>query len=242
MRSGNTQEYLRSLGIRILYHLKQNGFDAVIAGGFARDLYQGRMPRDIDVYVASSRENNSFYKFITQEKTLESYPKGARFYAGLKDLIEVYEAIRTTNFGGYNIQFIEVDTKDLQKYVFEAFDMCNCSIIFDGKDFIKSPQFEEYEKTNIVKLNDKLDDYQMIYSLRKHFFKVAKLYPDLKYDLGMDLVKFKELCPKIGYEFKIYPNTKIFRELSKGNIYGNDFILERKERFINGGVVQGVPF
>lgn len=237
MRSGQAQEFLKSLGIQILGNLKKNGFDAVIAGGFARDLYQGRKPRDIDVYVASNRSDNSFYKFITKrETTLQSYPKGAKFYAGLKDLIEVYEVIKTVPTGGYNVQFIEVDTKDLQKYVFEAFDMCNCSIIFNGKDFIKSPQFEEYEKTNIVKLNDKLDDYQMIYSLKKHFFKVTKLYPDLKYDLGMDLAKFKELYPKIGYEFKIYPNTKIFRELHKGNIYGNDFILERR------GILQGVPF
>lgn len=46
---GITREYIESDAIRIVTHLRNNGFDAYIVGGAVRDLLIGKKPKDFDI-------------------------------------------------------------------------------------------------------------------------------------------------------------------------------------------------
>ena len=215
---------------KFISDLANLGIKAIVAGGFARDYYLGKHFKDIDIYVESTKGNPAVYNILTDKGVDGSvfYPKGARFYKGLNNLLEVYESYRHKH--NIVIQIMEVDTNDIQKYVFEQFDLSICQILFDGNKIIPSDNFLKTIETKQITLNDKLTDEQLKYAFKRHIFKVLDKYNE--YTLKIDHLSnsdIDQLAPFRKRYYNIFPNTKIFQMTKKGSIFLKDSILVKKE-------------
>jgi hypothetical protein len=141
---------------------------AIIAGGYLRDLYLGKTPKDIDVWLPDGEYSS---------KTLCGH-------RGISD--SEYQRSVTGVFKDGDYEIIEVDWNryaplllggPFWKFVIERFDMGICQIAWDGIDLHTTEAFKkDVENKTITYLRTWNEDSKM-----SRIQRIRSKYPDWKF-------------------------------------------------------------
>lgn len=171
-------------GVRVLKKIQKIYPDAVISGGYLRDLYYGKKPKDIDIFIPFKEnkiEETQEYKSLiaaievplkkdekdNQNQELE-YTEG-----NMRD-----EVFLVTKFNNGEIECDIIHVKNNCDYVFDFFDFSINQIQFDGKKVIASDGFLNTAKTKVIKILNK--DSEEREKLRKN--RILEKFNDFKFE------------------------------------------------------------
>lgn len=136
---------------------KKEKMHAVIAGGAVRDLYCGRQPKDIDIFVCvdegspsligAKLSNQNFYSWTMQGEGSPEYDAAA---TGTRFILNAWEIKRPRGlwpyiwpFGGYKtpLNLIYCAKWPSVHELLDGFDFGLCQAAYDGKNFITTEAF-----------------------------------------------------------------------------------------------------
>lgn len=125
----------------VLNTLHENGFpEAIVAGGFLRDLDNNVDFKDIDVFISSESgktmdEVRYMFGLPQEGSEIEETPE----YIALSHVNQLLELDRQ----GYPFQIIMVDdpVENFMKAQLDRFDIGLCKIAYDGKKVVRHPDY-----------------------------------------------------------------------------------------------------
>lgn len=169
--------------------------DAVIAGGFARDLLTDRIPKDVDIWYYQGAERRG--KLLNAGELSLAFPaseddvRTALAQAGHK--VEKFrhcsEYVRSFNWcgyltkmevDGYHFDLIAVDFPVGQdaKALLETFDFGICRAAYDGEKFITHPTFDkDVREQTLTYVDGARPEEDMKRVLEDHLPRLKSKYP-----------------------------------------------------------------
>jgi hypothetical protein len=210
----------------LLTELKVRGVDAIVAGGMPRDYILKKQIKDVDVYIKYTEDTKEAIDLYIERLFSENIignRKGSNTYAeaGLNDIVKVVRGNIPHDSGNYTpFEFILVDTDlTLEEYVDTNFDTSICQVMFDGEDYIETPQFTETIKSKEVTFNSKLSIDATGHSIKRHLIRLTRKFPEFKFPfLGKQsifggvkrIIKRTALAEKMTKDYILKTDDSIF--------------------------------
>jgi hypothetical protein len=163
--------------LEILSQVQKKHPEAVIAGGFLRDLYFGKEFKDIDIFVSNPAGfiSDSFIKDSSYDMT----------YSTDSEISEVQKLWYDAEDTNFEVNIICVPSGNLNARVQEH-DFDFCQVWTDGKEIYGVEILQQVKQTNEVTLVQCENSKQLARSLRR-WDRFQEKYPgfSLKYKEGI---------------------------------------------------------
>jgi hypothetical protein len=203
--------------IRILRNIRETIPEAIIAGGYHRDLYHDKRVSDVDIFISNfpnEDENlamdifdDSFWieqfnlnigSFLSMDN-IRALGKGDEDYDGIPWVSGVYEICK--NERKYNV--IIVDAYPIE-YVEKHFDFDLCKVYCDGQKVTFTKEFiTDSQNKTITYSTTKATQSLFDRSMEFRYPKIKKKYPEFELQIVEDSMKFLQQTP--------VPNARIIR-------------------------------
>ena len=168
----------------ILKDIQVTNPEAVISGGFLRDLFFGKQPKDLDIFISQSYD--SYGKTIQVVKT---FTMG---YSTDYEIDTVQDALYFTPVDTLNVNIIEVNAfyERLTERT-EQHDFDFCQVSFDGVGFYGLEKLQKVKDSGTVTLMHCENAKQYARSLRR-MNKFKAKYPEFTF-----VDNFKGIFPEV---------------------------------------------
>lgn len=155
--------------LAVLKEIQKRSPEAIIAGGFLRDLYMGKQPKDLDIFVSEIK--NYGYDFIVTKDYDMSYGSDSEI-GSVQNLYQIGAPVHL------DINVIEVkDIKPIERVNSHDFNFCQCA--FDGENFHNLDELEETAEFGYVVLGLCETFKQFVRSI-KRWVRFKEKYPELE--------------------------------------------------------------
>lgn len=182
----------------ILEAVRREAPEAVIAGGYLRDLNLGAPFVDVDIFVRADRhedarglewslESEGFDLLESCDLTAEKAEEYRKHFGG--DLI----GVSTFRFGEIKVQIVSLDVicplgeDDFTEAVLDRIDFGACRIAFDGLKVIFRPEYERDIRDGTFTLVFARNGAAVLASV-KRFERWRERYPDATFELWEPIV------------------------------------------------------
>lgn len=172
----------------LLLDLRRDNVDAFVAGGFPRDLYLGKSPKDIDLYVRH-RDYYEAFKSLFPKSKFKGYAKAATSEVQYQHQAITHQLEDVCSNGDYrvkpkipiNLIGVKDDlwprdkftTLDATKAIIEKYDLAICMIAITSAGMWCDDRFlEDVKNERHTVCRDFGEEY-----IRKHYERIKKKYP-----------------------------------------------------------------
>jgi hypothetical protein len=169
--------------IAVLKEIQKKSPDAIIAGGFLRDLFFGKQPKDLDIFVKRI-ESYGFDFIVTKDYNMS--------YSTDEEIGSVQNLYHIGSPATLDINVIEVkgDTNAKDRVEFHDFDFCQ--VYFDGKEFVGIEKLEKVLATKKVTLQTCENELQYERSKRR-WDRLQKKYPEFSLEVKPEFLKYESV-------------------------------------------------
>lgn len=176
-------EHKKEVALKVLKRMKTFDRYSIIAGGFPRDLFFNKEPRDIDIYIrAIEGFNTEDYRHFM----LNLFPEGRAFVnTGSCNSITIPFIHNTLEFIVEDIIINVIAIKGIHpSNVTSTFDFDICKFILDSNgDIVAQFDISKLINSKISELSSNVSEEQYAYIFKNHLPKLKEKFPEFKFVL-----------------------------------------------------------